>query len=335
MTIAAAGELDDALAALAAGVAAAASLDTGPLDETQLRRLLGTVHDSQRQLAALRTRLATEVADRQAARARAERPDDRRAGSRARRESQRQLAEDLTITPGEAKRELATGRRLKQLSGAAALYAQGKIGDRHVRELHRTLAHFTGAPRRALQAELLAAAPGLDAVAFGRLCRTRLAELDHAAAMADLDRAYARRRASLTQTPAGTTVVSGEGPGLDAEILHTAVGAFRRPDARDERRNPEQRTWDALIAMAQAALDAGTAPTVRGARPHVLIRLNDQTLREQVGVGTAGHTGPLPYGELVRVLGDAQLAGVLCDSRWLPLRSPDRPAISRPAWPRP
>ena len=315
--------IDDAVvsatAALEAGIAAVDELDLDALDDARVKTLLETVHTGQQRLAAHRTVLASTLADRRSAAARAEHPHDTRAGARARRQTQNELADDLRLTPSEAKRELATGRRLRTLPQARERYGRGDISAAHVRVLDEVLSHFVGDERRTLEAELLTAAGDMDAVAFGRHARARLAELDHRAAMDDLDRQYARRRAAVTQTPTGTTRLTAEGPGLDAEYLHTAIQAFRRPDTPDEHRSSDAATWDALVDMAKAALDGASAPTVHGHRPHVTVRFNDQTLREKTGVGHAGHTGPLPYGELVRVLDDCRLAGLLCDRAWLPL----------------
>jgi hypothetical protein len=146
-----------------------------------------------------------------------------------------------------------------------------------------------------------------------------LAERAPEAAMARLDRQYARRRASVSQTPEGTVRLFAEGPGLDAELLATAIDAFRRPDATGEHRSPEQRTWDALIDVASAALRAGDAPANRRVSPHVSVVIREDTLAAARGAAETVHTGPQPFDELCRLLGDATVAAILAREDWLPL----------------
>ncbi len=289
------------------------------LDDATLREITRVEHRIERRLEAHRTELVAARARRSAEQARQERPDDDRAPERASRDVQKDYADDLKLDPSQAKRELKAGRHLESLQRGRRLFRQGKITRRHVELLAQTLAGFTGERRDRFEARLCEAAADESPVEFGRTCRRLLAEHDPDAAMERLDTQHANRRAAITQTPSGTTVIRGEGVGEDAEILHTAVDAFRRPDAADEQRTPEQRTWDALIDVASAALRAGEAPANHGVVPHVSVLVNDHVLRDQRGAGELEHTGPLPYDELTRVLGNSRYAAVLTDVDWLPL----------------
>ena len=312
--------VDERVAQLEAAVDALAAIPADELDDDTLRAVTRAEHRAERRLEAHRTELATARARRAAQRARVEHPEDVRAPERAARDVQSDYAADLQIDPSQAKRGLKAGRQLETLPTARRLFRDGTITRRHVELLADTLAPFTGQRRRELEVRLCEAAAVEAPVAFGRTCRRLLAEQDPDAAMRRLDAQHANRRAAVAQTPAGTTVISGEGTGVDAEILHTAIEAFRRPDAADEHRSPGQRTWDALVDVCSAALRAGQAPDNHGLIPHVSVLIDDQVLRDQQGAGECEHTGPLPYPELVRLLGDSRYAAILADTHQLPLQ---------------
>ena len=313
-------QVDQHVAQLEAAVDALTALQADELDDDTLRAVTRAEHRVERRLEAHRTELVAARAHRSAQQARHERPDDVRAPERACRDVQRDYAKDLQIDPSQAKRSLKVGRQLETLPRARRLFRDGHIARRHVELLADTLAPFAGEQRDRHEARLCEAAVNESPVTFGRTCRRLLAEEDSDAAMRRLDAQHAKRRATVAQTPAGTTVISGEGVGEDAEILHTAIEAFRRPDAADERRTPEQRTWDALVDVAAAALRAGEAPENHGTIPHVSVLIDDRVLRDQRGVGELEHTGPLPYEELTRILGNSRYAAILTDTSGLPLQ---------------
>jgi hypothetical protein len=145
--------------------------------------------------------------------------------------------------------------------------------------------------RAEVEAELLEAAGHQHAVEFGRTCRRLLAERDQAAAMKAEDRRKARRSTRLWQTEDGFQALSGQWSGADGEIVATGVQAFRRPDAPDERRTPEQATADAVVAMAAAALRAAEAPTVHGVRPHVTVTIDYEDTLRRAGVAETRWSG--------------------------------------------
>ena len=312
--------VDQQVAQLQAAVDALVEVSADELDDDTLRAITRAEHRAKRRLEAHRTELVAARARRSAERVRIERPGDARAPERAAHDVQKDYADDLQIDPSQAKRGLKAGRQLETLPRVRRLFREGRITRRHVELLADTLAPFTGARRGRLEARLCQAAVDEAPVVFGRTCRRLLAEEDADAAMRRLNAQNANRRAAITQTPAGTTVISGEGVGVDAEIVHTAIDAFRRPDAADERRSPDQRTWDALVDVCSAALRAGEAPDNHQMIPHVSVLIDDTTLREQHGAGECEHTGPLPYRELVGVLGDSRYAAILAGADGLPLQ---------------
>jgi hypothetical protein len=115
--------------------------------------------------------------------------------------------------------------------------------------------------------------------------------------------------------------LSGQWSGVDGELVATGIHAFRRPDAPDERRTPEQATADAVVAMASAALRAGEAPTVRGVRPHVTVTIDYEDVLRRAGVAETRWSGPLPTEEILRLLADCGVSRLLLDARGVALEA--------------
>ena len=254
------------------------------LDEDGISSQLGAVDLAMRRLDARRCRLAASLTDRRSTRAREQArqrgEDDDRAGERARREAERDLADQHRWSPTDAKRAVRTG---EQLSGDDAevqtAFDTGALPPRHAQLLADTLRHLEGEDRERASQTLLAAAAEQNARTFGRTCRRMLAQLDAAAAREAENRRYDRRRAAVATTDDGMLSLSGQWSGIDAETIATAVDAFRSPDPTGISRNAEQRTADAVVELARAALRSGDAPSVHGIRPHVTVTIGQDALR--------------------------------------------------------
>ena len=301
-------------------------VDLDAQDDAQLRALLAACESATRRLQALQTRVAGALTRRARAAAAAERPDDRRAPDRAAADVRRDLVDDLRLSPSQAKQLVADDRRLDGLPAARGAYEAGELSRDHLRILDRTLAGLAGEVRSDLEARLVEAAARQDPVAFGRTCRAALAELAPEEAMADLDRQHAQRSGRVTQRPDGMTHLAVDVAGVDGAFVHATLDAFRRPDARDEHRSPEQRTADAFMDLVRAAAGTIDDPNARHGRPIFHIQLPAETLlpadeveRLRAGNGHETFTGPLPLAELTRLLGDAHVAALLADADGLPL----------------
>jgi hypothetical protein len=82
-------------------------------------------------------------------------------------------------------------------------------------------------------------------------------------------------------------------------------------------------TADALVAVCDAALRSREAPTVHGERPHVLITIDQRTLRDEVGCGEGMFTGPILASEVARMARDAKLTHVVIDPVGVPVAISD------------
>lgn len=306
------GQVDDPLEAL---VEELAELDLDALDEPAIRAQLDRAQRAIVRLTAFRTRAAGELERRALRVAGPGREQQALQGSR------RRLADDLRLTPTQAKEAGETGRRISELPAAQSAMNEGKLPPEHARILADTLRWFSPELREQAEAELLEAARREDARTFGRSCRRLLARLDCENAQKAQDNRNSRRSLKMTDTPDGMLAVHANGSGLDAEFVYSAVQAFRRPDAPGERRTTDQRSWDALVEACRAALDAGTAPSRQSVRPHVLVLVEEPTIRRDGGVAEAGWMGPLPWPEVRRILSDCDVSRVVLDGDRLPLEA--------------
>ena len=326
----------EAVAGLEAAVDRLLGVEVAELDDAAVDVELTAVERAARRLDARRCRLAAATASRRAAQAESEAAgngqDRFRAGLRARRQAEQDLAERHRWSRSEAKRATSIGQQLGADEQAQAAFDRGALPPRHAKLLADTLQHLDQPQRDQLAQRLLAAAGVEDAVTFGRTCRRALAELDAAAAMRGEERRHQRRRASVTGTDDGMLTVSGQWSGVDAETVATAIEAFRHPDPPGTHRTAGQRTADAVVELARAALRAGEQPTVHGVRPQVTVLLDYQTLLADAAAVDTGQpgaaaavelpwTGPVPYPEVRRLLADAGVSRLLVDPTGVPLEA--------------
>lgn len=300
---------------LEAAVEEFAALDLDALDEPAIRARLERAQRAIVRLTAFRTRAAGVLEQRALRTAGPGREQQALQGSR------RRLADDLRLPPGQAKRDGETGRRMAERPAAQSAMNDGQLPPEHARVLADTLRWLAPELRDDAEAELLEAARREDARTFGRTCRRLLAKRDPDNAQKAQDRRNSRRSLRMTDTPDGMLALHAQGSGLDAEYVYTAVQAFRRPDAPGQHRTAEQRSWDALVELCRAALDAGTAPTRHSVRPHVLVLVDEPTVRHSSGVAETGWMGSMPWPEVRRILSDCDVSRVVLDGDSLPFEA--------------
>lgn len=312
--------IDEAVATLATAVDGLVRLDEDTLDDDAIGQVLAGAEGAIRRLRAVQAQLANTLSRRRARAARLARPDDPRAPQKAARAVRGELTDRLGITPSKAKQLARTGAQLEHLPATSDACADGRLTAGHARVIDEVTAHFHGDARTRFEAELVELAGRCrDAVVFGRRARRLLIDRDHDAAMADLDRKKARRSGQVTQTETGTTLLRLETAGYEGELVHTVVDAFRTPDATGEHRTAEQRTHDAVVAAFETALRAGAASTQHGVRPHVALTFRADSIRPGDGAAETTWSGPLPYAEVARLLGDCSLTRIVADLDDVPL----------------
>ena len=259
------GELGRRLEALRGAVETVVETDLDALDDEQVKQQLRGVQRAIDRLTAHRSRSAGLLERRAIDRA----GDGRR--SRATRDSQQFLREELGLTPSEAKQAGRTGRELANSPRTERAHRDGDLREPHARVIAEVLRHLTGAQRREVESRLLEAARTASPTELRRLGDRLLARADEQEAERAAARRHDRRFLRMSRGTDGRLHIHGAVAGIDAEIAQTAIDAFRVPDAERERRSPEQAAADAFVAAMRAALDSTTAPNQRGVPPHVIV----------------------------------------------------------------
>jgi Domain of unknown function (DUF222) len=156
--------------------------------------------------------------------------------------------------------------------------------------------------------------------------------VDHAAALAEANRAYTRRYLHISEPKDGLVRLEGV---LDAEggaTLKTALGALMPPPKKDDDRTAGQRRADALVDLARGPLDGRRLGHVGGHQPHLVITASAETLAGLPGAPPAQleGVGPIPIETAQRHACDPSVS-------WLLGRpsSRARPAMLISGFPRP
>jgi hypothetical protein len=126
----------------------------------------------------------------------------------------------------------------------------------------------------------------------------------------------------------GGVKIRGRGTVEDAAVLRAALQALSAPmpatdpdcgtEGRDER-DHGARTWDALVEVAQKALDADTLPTDHGLKPRVTVTVSLEDLKAGVGTGTLDTGEVLSAAAVRRLACDADIIPVVLGGKGQPL----------------
>jgi hypothetical protein len=140
--------------------------------------------------------------------------------------------------------------------------------------------------------------------------------VDREAALADANRAYARRYLHISEPQDGMVRLDGL---LDVEggaTVRTALLALMPPPKKDDERTPGQRRADALVDLARRPLDGSKLGTVGSQRPHLVITASVETLAGLPGAPAARleGSGPIPQETAQRLACDPTLSWLLGDA---------------------
>ena len=189
------------------------------------------------------------------------------------------------LSASAAAERVGIARHLAELPKTEQAFARGELGYQHVAVMARTAEHVGSAAVLREESALLRAASTMDPGQFTNLAKHFEHRVDAAGALAEANRAHARRYFQVSEPLDGLVRLDGL---LDAEggaVVRTALNALMRPDKTDDR-TPGQRRADALVELChqRGGRHDGTGP-----RPQLVIRASLDTL-----AGTAG----APAGEL-------------------------------------
>ena len=140
--------------------------------------------------------------------------------------------------------------------------------------------------------------------------------------------AHLNRFLAIVDDGIGGVKIRGRGTVEDAAVIKAALQALSAPlpatdpdcgtEGRDER-DHGARTWDALVEVAQTALDSETLPTAHGQKPRVTVTVSWEDLRAGVGTATLETGEKLSVAAVRRLACDAEILPIVLDGNGVPL----------------
>ena len=229
------------------------------------------------------------------------------------------LRERLGVSGREAKRRAEFAQDLAELDATAEALADGRIAPEHAQAIGRTMREGRLGDAGAAEQELLDTAQRSSPEQLRDDIRRREQAADPEHLRRQENRAYNRRRASLSRREDGMFELHALLDPESGERVAVALDAFTTPDPKgtppEERRRPEQRTADGLVELADAVLGAGRR-IVGGVKPHVAVTIPLEALEAKTGqVGVSDRRTVLSAQAVQRLLCDAAVSRVLTRGR--------------------
>ncbi len=198
------------------------------------------------------------------------------------------------LAAGESVRRVRAAQRLPRLALLGEALACGNVTAAHALAITDAAvpsrADAVAANEQTLVDLALAASPREVGVALRRIADCADADGSDPAPAGERggDGRDPRRELDVRARFDGLGEVHGWLDQVDTELLLVLLDAYDTPDAPDapfaQQRTPGQRRADAFGLLLRAVADAGAAPTVNGARPHLLLGVD---LAELLGIDPA------------------------------------------------
>ncbi len=211
---------------------------------------------------------------------------------------------------GKAAAERVTvSRQLEKLPETQKALASGEVGYQHVAVMAWTAEHIGTAAVRKEETALLRAAETMDPSQFNNHAKQLEHRVDAAGALAETNRAHARRYFCVSEPQDGLVRLDGL---LDAEGGATLRTALNRllPPSKDDDRTSGQRWADALIELCHRP--GAKSSDGAGPRPQLVIRASIDTLAGTTGspAGELEWGAPIPAETVRRLACDAALTRI-------------------------
>ena len=215
-----------------------------------------------------------------------------------------------------AAERVCVGEQLQGLSQSVSATTEGALGYAHLALLARTAA-WVGEHGGAFREEgLLERALESSVSRFRHLCH----HARHAAAPGEYAEEQAlvveERSLSLTPCEDGGYSIDGKLDAVGGATLRTALEPLARPAGRDDDREKARRLADALVELAEHALDSGRIPSTASQRAHLQVTASFETLLGNLGAPAAELEFSLPISArtVQRLACDCNLTRVLLDA---------------------
>lgn len=171
---------------------------------------------------------------------------------------------------------------------------------------------------------MVIAAASMDARTLAKVGARVRAVLDQdGAPPSDAELANPVNELHLTTRSNGRTAFRGELAPEASALLHSLLSPLAKPRPKGaegpDRRTPAERNGDALAGILQLAADSAGLPAEAGEKPHVLVTVPLQALRDGIGVALLDGAGDLDAASARRIACDCKVVPAVLGSDSEPL----------------
>jgi hypothetical protein len=245
------------------------------------------------------------------------------------------LAGTFKVAWGTARDQVRTARALEEMPETRRALDEGDLSTSAARVLVAARETDPSAFQQS-ETELVEAARIHSVQELNRVAAYWRQAVENERALEGDERLRARRRLHASVTFLGMVRVDGDLDPETGETLLTALSAVLDAEAhsrgQDDDRTPAQRRADALGEICRQWLDSGKRPIVAGERPHVVLTVDADTLRDGKGkTSEFDHTGPIDPEVARRLACDASITRVVMAGPSEPLDVGRRTPVVSPA----
>jgi hypothetical protein len=250
------------------------------------------------------------------------------------------LRDVLRISPAEARRRLSHATAVTEvpmisggvtpapLPATAAALREGALGPDHLDVITKVMRevqlHVPDADREVAERTLVDAAHSMDARTLTKVGHRVRAWLNEDGTPPD-DRELAEpfNELHLHTRANGRLVLRGEFDPESSALITTVLSPLAKPrpssDAGPDPRTAAERNGDALVELVHLAATTGELPSEAGERPHLLVTVPLQALRDDVGHATLDGIGSIDAASARRIACDAKIIPAVLGGRSEPL----------------
>jgi hypothetical protein len=226
------------------------------------------------------------------------------------------------MTGRAARSHVLLARKLQHFPELAAAYEAGEIRREHVEVVTRACTWARRPALQKLEPAFVDIAKRADADVLHTAVRYACGQIDGDGGASGDANAFDARRLHLSPSLAGVGYLDGQLDSVGTEVVGAALDAVMDRDRLpDDSRSASQRRADALVAICRSLLDSGELGSSRGARPHMLVVVDLQTLTGASDAllrdvrAEAAHAGHLSAATLDRIACDCDVSRVIMAGR--------------------
>ena len=212
-----------------------------------------------------------------------------------------------------AAERVCVGQQLGSLEQSVTATTEGAIGYAHLALMARTAGWLGEQGKVFDESPLLEQALEVSVSRFRHLCHHARHAGDPDAYANEQSRIVDERSLTLTLCEDGGYAFGGKLDAVGGATLRSALEPLAKPSGKDDDRRHSRRLADALVELANHALDSGSLPQVAGQRPHLQVTAFFDTVLGKLGAPAAEMQFSLPISArtVERIACDCSLTRVL------------------------